>query len=44
MYPRAQHWVMNAERQPHANLTLGARAQGDRFGQKRIFLAGDRSL
>src|SRR5258708_13445726 len=33
-------WVMNAELLPLAALTLVAGALGDRFGQKRIFLAG----
>ena len=33
-------WVMNAELLPLAALTLVAGALGDRFGQKRMFLAG----
>src|ERR1700749_4652655 len=33
-------WVMNAELLPLAALTLVGGALGDRFGQKRIFLAG----
>ena len=33
-------WVVNAELLPLAALTLVAGALGDRFGQKRIFLAG----
>src|ERR1700742_2262290 len=33
-------WVMNAELLPLAALTLVAGALGDRFGQKRILLAG----
>src|SRR6516162_8278260 len=33
-------WLVNAELLPLAALTLVAGALGDRFGQKRIFLAG----
>ncbi len=42
--PLDLQWVMNAELLPLAALTLVAGALGDRFGQKRIFLARDRSL
>ena len=38
--PLDLQWVMNAELLPLAALTLVAGALGDRFGQKRIFLAG----
>src|SRR5690242_3779368 len=38
--PLELQWVMNAELLPLAALTLVAGALGDRFGQKRIFLAG----
>ena len=38
--PLELQWVMNAELLPLAVLTLVAGALGDRFGQKRIFLAG----
>ena len=38
--PLDLQWVMNAEFLPLAALTLIAGALGDRFGQKRIFLAG----
>jgi len=38
--PLDLQWVMNAELLPLAALTLIAGALGDRFGQKRIFLAG----
>src|SRR5262245_757642 len=38
--PLDLRWVMNAELLPLAALTLVAGAPGDRFGQKRIFLAG----
>jgi EmrB/QacA subfamily drug resistance transporter len=38
--PLNLQWVMNAELLPIAALTLVAGALGDRFGQKRIFLAG----
>jgi MFS family permease len=38
--PLDMQWVMNAELQPFAALTLVAGALGDRFGQKRIFLTG----
>lgn len=38
--PLDLQWVMNAELLPLAALTLGAGALGDRFGQKRVFLAG----
>jgi MFS family permease len=38
--PLDLQWVMNAELLPLAALTLVAGAVGDRFGQKRIFLAG----
>src|SRR6516165_12630203 len=38
--PLELQWVMNAELLPLAALTLIAGAMGDRFGQKRIFLAG----
>ena len=38
--PLDLQWVMNAELLPLAALTLAAGALGDRFGQKRIFLAG----
>jgi EmrB/QacA subfamily drug resistance transporter len=38
--PPELQWVMNAEFLPLAALTLVAGALGDRFGQKRIFLAG----
>jgi EmrB/QacA subfamily drug resistance transporter len=38
--PLGLQWVMNAELLPLATLTLVAGALGDRFGQKRIFLAG----
>jgi MFS family permease len=38
--PLDLQWVMNAELLPLAALTLLAGALGDRFGQKRIFLAG----
>src|SRR4029079_8744903 len=38
--PRDLQWVTNAELLPLAALTLVAGALGDRFGQKRIFLAG----
>src|ERR1700758_5024497 len=38
--PLDLQWVMNAELLPLAALTLVSGALGDRFGQKRIFLAG----
>ena len=38
--PLDLQWVMNAELLPLAALTLVAGALGDRFGQKRFFLAG----
>jgi MFS family permease len=38
--PLDLQWVINAELLPLAALTLVAGALGDRFGQKRIFLAG----
>src|SRR5215470_14714812 len=38
--PLELQWMMNAELLPLAALTLVAGALGDRFGQKRIFLAG----
>lgn len=38
--PLDLQWVMNAELLPLAALTLVAGALGDRFSQKRIFLAG----
>ncbi|WP_049803002.1 MFS transporter, partial [Bradyrhizobium japonicum] len=38
--PLDLQWVMNAELLPLAALTLGAGALGDRFGQKRVLLAG----
>jgi EmrB/QacA subfamily drug resistance transporter len=38
--PLDLQWVLNAELLPLAALTLVAGALGDRFGQKRIFLAG----
>jgi EmrB/QacA subfamily drug resistance transporter len=38
--PLELQWVMNAELLPLAALTLLAGALGDRFGQKRIFVAG----
>ncbi|AHY53487.1 MFS transporter [Bradyrhizobium japonicum] len=38
--PLDLQWVMNAELLPLAALTLVAGALGDRFGQKRVFLAG----
>lgn len=38
--PLDLQWVMNAELLPLAALTLIAGALGDRFGQKRIFVAG----
>ena len=38
--PLDLQWVMNAELLPLAALTLVAGALGDRFGQKRIFVAG----
>ena len=38
--PLDLQWVMNAELLPLAALPLAAGALGDRFGQKRIFLAG----
>ncbi|MBR0716527.1 MFS transporter [Bradyrhizobium liaoningense] len=38
--PLDLQWVINAEFRPLAALTLIAGALGDRFGQKRIFLAG----
>ncbi len=38
--PLDLQWVMNAELLPLAALTLVAGALGDRFDQKRIFLAG----
>ena len=38
--PLDLQWVVNAELLPLAALTLVAGALGDRFGQKRIFLAG----
>jgi len=38
--PLELQWVINAELLPLAALTLVAGALGDRFGQKRIFLAG----
>jgi EmrB/QacA subfamily drug resistance transporter len=38
--PLDLQWVMNAELLPLAALTLVAGALGDRFGRKRIFLAG----
>jgi EmrB/QacA subfamily drug resistance transporter len=38
--PLDLQWVMNAELLPLAALTLVAGALGDRFGQKRMFLAG----
>ncbi|MCA6104258.1 MFS transporter [Bradyrhizobium australafricanum] len=38
--PLDLQWVMNAELLPLAASTLVAGALGDRFGQKRIFLAG----
>jgi len=38
--PLDLQWVMNAELLPLAALTLVGGALGDRFGQKRIFLAG----
>lgn len=38
--PSDLQWVMNAELLPLAALTLVAGAMGDRYGQKRIFLAG----
>src|SRR5499433_122664 len=38
--PLDLQWVMNAELLPLAALTLVAGALGDRFGQKRIFIAG----
>jgi MFS family permease len=38
--PLDLQWVMNAELLPLAALTLVAGVLGDRFGQKRIFLAG----
>lgn len=38
--PLDLQWVMNAELVPFAAMTLVAGALGDRFGQKRIFLAG----
>jgi MFS family permease len=37
---RALQWMINAELLPLAALTLVAGALGDRFGQKRVFLAG----
>jgi MFS family permease len=37
--PLDLQWVMNAELLPLAAVTLVAGALGDRFGQKRIFLA-----
>jgi MFS family permease len=42
--PLDLRWVMNAELLPLAALTLVAGALGDRFGQKRIFLAGSLSM
>ncbi|MBR0821108.1 MFS transporter [Bradyrhizobium liaoningense] len=38
--PLALQWVLNAELLPLAAMTLVAGALGDRFGQKRMFLAG----
>jgi EmrB/QacA subfamily drug resistance transporter len=38
--PLELQWVMNAELLPLAALTLLTGALGDRFGQKRMFLAG----
>ena len=38
--PLDLQWVLNAEFLPLAAVTLVAGALGDRFGQKRIFLAG----
>jgi MFS family permease len=38
--PLDLQWVMNAELLPLAALTMVAGALGDRYGQKRIFLAG----
>jgi MFS family permease len=38
--PLELQWVLNAELLPLAALSLVAGALGDRFGQKRIFLAG----
>jgi MFS family permease len=38
--PLDLQWVINAELLPLAAVTLVAGALGDRFGQKRIFLAG----
>src|SRR3954470_10423735 len=38
--PLELQWVMNAELLPLAAMTLIAGALGDRFGQKRIFVAG----
>ena len=38
--PLDLQWVLNAEFLPLAAVTLVTGALGDRFGQKRIFLAG----
>src|SRR4051794_11769964 len=38
--PLDLQWVLNSEFLPLAAMTLVAGALGDRFGQKRIFLAG----